>query len=207
MKGPRTRARILDRAIPIAARDGLEGLTIGTLAVELDLSKSGLFAHFRSKEDLKLSVLHAAARRFAGTVARPVMSASPGVPRLRALFTHWIAWARPPISPSGCIFLAAALEVDDRPGPVRDFLKKIHTDWFAAIASYVSEAQARGGFRSDLDPAQFAFDLFGIMTSWHHRSRLLDDPRALTFAEAAFERLLTDAHPRTSNPELRMPNG
>lgn len=203
MKGSRTRARVLDRAIPIAARDGLAGLTIGSLAVELDLSKSGLFAHFRSKEDLKLSVLHAAARRFAETVARPAMASPPGVVRIRALFAHWIAWAEPPISPNGCIFLAAALEVDDRPGPVRDFLKKIHTDWLAAIASYVSEAQARGGFRSDLDPAQFAFDLFGIVTSWHHRSRLLDDPRALAFAHAAFERLLADAHARTPNPQPR----
>ncbi|MEO8450617.1 MAG: TetR/AcrR family transcriptional regulator [Gemmatimonadota bacterium] len=200
MKGPTTKSRILDRAIPIAAREGLDGLTIGSLAAALELSKSGLFAHFRSKEDLKLSVLHAAARRFAETVARPVLSASAGLPRLRALFTYWIRWALPPVSPNGCIFLAAALEVDDRPGPVRDYLKRIHTDWFAAIASYVVEAQNRGELRADLDPAQFAFDLFGIVTSWHHRSRLLDDPRATTFAQRAFERLLSGALPQLQTP-------
>jgi AcrR family transcriptional regulator len=199
MKGTRTRARIVDRAMRLASRDGLAGLTIGTLADELEMSKSGLFAHFRSKDELQRQVLEAAAEQFVETVVRPALAVPRGVPRIRALVEGWIAWGADAARlPGGCIFVAAAIELDDRPGPLRDYLVKTQRDWLATLARAADLAAREGHLRADLDREQFAFELYALMLGHQHHGRLLGDPRAVDRVKAAIERLLDDAAPARS---------
>ena len=121
-KGQRTRADILGQAVAVASEYGLEGLTIGSLADRLGMSKSGLFAHFGSKEDLQLETLKIARERFERVVFSPALATPRGLPRLRELFRRWLAWADDPAMPGGCVIIGATIEYDDRPGPVRDAL-------------------------------------------------------------------------------------
>lgn len=190
-KGTETRDRILDQAVRIASRDGLEGLTIGSLSSELKLSKSGLFAHFGSKDELQVQVLQAAVARFNETVARPALTAPRGEPRIRAFFENWLAWANDPRMPGGCIFVAASVELDDRPGPQRDVLAKAYGDRIAFLAKAARMAVEAGHFRADLDCEQFAFDIDCIALGFHYAKRLLLEPKAEQRARFAFERLLT----------------
>jgi AcrR family transcriptional regulator len=189
-KGAETRDRILDQAVRLASRDGLEGLSIGGLATELGLSKSGLFAHFGSKEELQLQVLQEAETRFREIVVQPALREPRGEPRLRAFFERWLDWDTGRSLPGGCVFVAAAVELDDRPGPLRDFLVQAQRDWFEALAKAARLAVEAGHFRPDLDAEQFAFHLYGIVLGYHHFKRLLRDPRAEERARAAFERLV-----------------
>jgi AcrR family transcriptional regulator len=190
-KGAQTRERIVSQAMRLASRDGLGGLTIGGLADELDMSKSGLFAHFRSKDELQLQVLQAAAARFVETVVRPALQAPRGVPRVRALLERWLAWdADSERLPGGCIFVAAAVELDDHPGSLRDYLAATQRAWLAALARAADIAVAEGHFRADLDREQFAFELYALMLGHHHQVRLLRDPRARERVRTAIERLL-----------------
>lgn len=190
-KGEQTQERIVERAWQLASRDGLGGVTIGGLAAELGLSKSGLFAHFRSKEELQLQVLQAAALRFKESVVHPALTAPLGEPRVRALFERWLAWAND--LPGGCIFIAGAVEFDDRPGPQRDFLVAAQESLLATLANAASRASTAGHFRPDLDPEQFAFELHSIILGYHHARRLLCDARATERACAAFDRLIRAA--------------
>jgi AcrR family transcriptional regulator len=192
-KGAETRERILDQAVRLASRDGLEGLTIGTLSTELGLSKSGLFAHFGSKDELQLQVLQATVQRFEETVIHPALSAHRGEPRIRAVFERWIAWENNPSMPGGCLLIAAAVEFDDRPGPQRDFLQEAHRRRFAFVAKGARMAVEAGHFRKDLDVEQFSFDVTAITLGYHHLHRMLRDPKADQRARAAFERLMADA--------------
>ena len=185
-KGQATREAILDHAIQLARRVGLEGLTIGRLADDLDLSKSGLFAHFRSKEALQVQVLDGAAERFVATVLRPALETRRGEPRLRALFEHWLEWEH---RPGGCVFVQAAVELDDREGPARDRLVQLQKDWLGAIATTARGAISEGDFKAGLDPVQFAHDLNAIILGYHHASRLLRDPDAERRARTSFETL------------------
>jgi len=189
-KGAETRDRILDQAVRIASREGLEGLTIGTLSAELGLSKSGLFAHFGSKEELQCQVLQAAADRFQEKVIRPAITAPRGEPRIRALFDRWLDWANRADMPGGCLLIAAAVELDDRPGPQRDHLVQAHRGRVAALAKACRIAIEAGHFRTDLDPEQFAFDFYSITLGYHDHNRLLRDPRSKERARSAFERLI-----------------
>ena len=193
-KGAETRDRIVEQAVRLASRDGLEGLTIGTLSAELGLSKSGLFAHFGSKDELQLQVLQAAAHRFEYGVIRPALTEPRGEPRIRALFDRWIDWINGQDMPGGCPLIAASAELDDRPGPLRDFLVQAHRARVAALAKAARIAQEAGHFRADLDLEQFAFDFYAITLGYHDSRRLLRDPRAETHARRAFERLLADCH-------------
>jgi AcrR family transcriptional regulator len=192
-KGEGTRERILDRALRLASRDGLDGLSIGVLANDLGLSKSGLFAHFGSKEDLQLAVLAEAATRFTDTVMRPAFRAPRGEPRIRRLFENWMGWIGDPATPGGCVMLAAATELDDQEGRPRDFLVGSQRQLVGSLAKAARMAVEEGHFAARLDADQFAFELYAMLLGCSHWKRLLRDPKAEARARAAFERLLAAA--------------
>jgi AcrR family transcriptional regulator len=189
-KGDLTRHTILERAFRLAARAGLEALTTGRLADDTGMSKSGLFAHFGAKEVLQTQVLGYAAECFVDGVIRPALKAPRGEPRLRALFNGWMRWAREAAGRGGCLFVGAATELDDKPGPVRDELVKQQRDWLHFIAGAVNIAIDEGQVRAVVDADQFAYELHGIMLGYYHASRLLKDPAAERRARRAFEALL-----------------
>jgi AcrR family transcriptional regulator len=197
-KGDLTRNTILRHATELASQVGLTGLTIGRLADDLSLSKSGLFAHFQSKEALQVQVLDYGAEQFIEAVVRPALSAPRGEPRLRALFERWLAWDN--TLAGGCVFVAASAELDDRPGPVRDRLVELQQQWFDVLALSFRKAAEAGDVAPDADAEQFAQDLYGILLAWHHRARLLADNGAEARARRAFEMLL--ASTRVSTPAL-----
>jgi len=188
-KGEQTRTLILNEAVAHASRVGLEGLSIGSLATRLNLSKSGLFAHFGSKEDLQLRTLKQAQALFRERVFSPALKEPRGLPRLRALFSNWLAWVEHDL-PGGCLMLAASVEYDDRPGAVRDLLVSGQRELRGAIVKAIRLAIDEGQLRPDTDPWQLAFELFGIVLATHHDRRLLDDTRSSGRAQDAFERLL-----------------
>jgi AcrR family transcriptional regulator len=189
-KGELTRQNILNCAVGLASQMGLEGLSIGSLASNLKLSKSGLFAHFQSKERLQIMVLDAAAQSFSDSVVRPAVKEERGLPRIRALFENWLGWANTR-GPGGCIFVAASAELDDRPGPVRDHLVKLQKEWLNVRIRIAMTGVEQGHFKSDLDCEQFAYDFYGIMLVYHHAARLLKDPKAEKRARRSFESLLS----------------
>ncbi len=189
-KGIATRSTILDRGLAMASTEGLEGLTIGELAKAVGMSKSGLFAHFASKEELQVAVLEAAVERFIATVVAPALRQPRGEPRVRALFGNWLAWEAAEFLPGGCPFIAAAQELDDKPGRLRDSLVASQRDWLEALATAARIAVEEGHFRRDLDTAQFAYELYSIILAYHHFRRLLRDPSTTERCRSAFEALL-----------------
>ena len=189
-KGLETREAILEAAVAEASKAGLEGLSIGGLAKKVAMSKSGLFAHFDSKEELQLQVLRKAAERFVETVLVPAVRRPRGLPRVRALFDNWLAWSRSNFLPGGCLFLATASELDDRPGPLRDFLVEAQRHWLDALATAARIARDEGHLRADLDVDQFAYEFFSIILAHHHFDRLLRDPDTDDRCRRAFEDLL-----------------
>jgi AcrR family transcriptional regulator len=191
-KGAVTRQAILHEGVEAAHRVGLGGLTIGELATASGMSKSGLFAHFRSKESLQLEVLGQARAEFIDTVVRPALNTPRGEPRVRELFARWLDCVTYRM-PGGCLFVKAATELDTQPGPVRDQLVRDHHDLFDTIAQIFRTGVAEGHFRADADPDQFAVDLDGVMLAFYHSHRLLDDPKAGPRARYAFEALLAAA--------------
>ncbi|MCA1580689.1 MAG: TetR/AcrR family transcriptional regulator [Acidobacteria bacterium] len=197
-KGEQTRDAILDHAMRLASKVGLAGLSIGRLAADLEMSKSGLFAHFQSKETLQVQVLDRAGALFAATVVRPALAAPRGERRLRALFERWLDWTKTAGLPGGCLFVTAAVELDDRPGPVRDRLVALQKEWLDVIARVARTGIPEGHFAGNLDPDQLAHDLYAVMLGYHHAARLLRDPRAADRARAGFESLLTATRARRS---------
>lgn len=189
-KGDETRETILRRAVDLASRVGLSGLSIGRLAQELDLSKSGLFSHFHSKEALQLQVLEYGATRFVESVVRPALRAPRGVRRVETLFDLWRAWSGSDPSSGGCFFVAMASELDDRPGPSRDLLVQLQRRWMEFLADLARSVVREGQFRPETDPEQFAHDLYGVLLSYHHASRLLGDPAAEERARRALAALV-----------------
>lgn len=194
-KGEETRLAVLDQAVEVARRVGLSGLTIGSLAEQAQLSKSGLFGHFHSKEALQLQVLGRARERFEDEVARPVLRVPRGEPRVRELVDRWLRWDA---APGGCPFVAAASEFDDQPGAVRDRLVRDQRDLFDMITTVFRTGVAEGQFRADADADQFAQDLYGVMLACHHATRLLGDGHAEHRARRAVEALLAGARTRAS---------
>jgi len=188
-KGQDTKAAILDEAVGIASEVGFTGLTIGQLAERTGMSKSGLFAHFRSKEALQLETLARARERLTDVVVRPTLATPRGVKRVRALFDLWLLWATEVLE-GGCIFVTGAIEYDDRPGPVRDALVQGERDWTELIVTVAGTAVSEGDFRADLDTEQFAFQVQALMYGFHHASRLMHDPKALERTRIAFDQLL-----------------
>lgn len=169
-------------------------MTIGTLADLMNMSKSGLFAHFGSKESLQLATLRHAREHFVDLVIRPALAAPRGEPRVRALFENWLEWDTNAL-PGGCLFVAAAAEFDDQPGAVRDELVRNQVDLGETIARIFRSGIAEGHFRQDTDPEQFAFDMHGILLTFHQHSRLLGDPLAAQRARRALDTLLDAARP------------
>lgn len=193
-KGERTRKEILDHAFALAAEVGLEALSLGMLAASSGLSKSGLFAHFKSKEALQIGVIDEAVDRFSAIVLRPAVAQPRGEPRMRALFERYLLW-KFDHNPAGCIFVALSHEYDDRPGPVRDRLVEVLRDWHDTIRRVARAAIEQGDFREDLDLDLFSFEFQGIGMAHHHMLRLLEDPHTLQLTHAAFEGLLERSRP------------
>lgn len=188
-KGEETKAAILDQAVAIASEVGFTGLTIGQLAERTQMSKSGLFAHFKSKEVLQLETLQRARERFTDMVVRPALTTPRGVKRVQVLVERWLDWATDGLQ-GGCIFVASAVEYDDRPGPMRDAVVQNERDWLDTIATVAGTAVAEGDFRADLDTEQFAFTVQGLMLSYHQAKRLLGDPKALEHVRQALDDLI-----------------
>lgn len=190
-KGEKTRDTILNDAVSLASQVGLEGLSIGALATRSGMSKSGLFAHFGSKEDLQLATLSRAEGLFQQRVFTPAMESRQGLTRLRALLDHWLRWVDGSEDlPGGCLLFSAASEYDDRPGPIRDRLAEGQRELRGAIAKSVRAAIDAGEIGATTDPWQFTFELYGVILAAYHERRLLNDPRAAERARRAFERIV-----------------
>jgi AcrR family transcriptional regulator len=185
-RGQRTHREILGTAVEVGSREGLEALTIGRLAASAGVSKSGLFAHFGSKEGLQLATVDAARRIYVSEVIEPAMAAEQGLPRLRATLAAWLEYFRRDVFPGGCFLQAASLEFDGRPGPVRDRVGEVMGEWLAWLAELARQAGVPAGGAAE----QLAFELnaVGLATNWQRQ--LMRDDRALVHAEAAFARLL-----------------
>jgi AcrR family transcriptional regulator len=189
-KGEETRDRIVRHALELSSTDGLEGISIGVLASDLGLSKSGLFAHFGSKEELQVAILQRVAQRFEYEVLLPAFRAPRGEPRIRRVFDRWMDWMSD-AAQGGCPFVAASFELDDKvDSRPRDYLVTVQRMLLTTLARAAQIAKEEGHFRSDLDTEQFAFDLDGIMLSYSHWKRLLRDAKAEARARAGFEALL-----------------
>jgi AcrR family transcriptional regulator len=192
-KGEETKRAIVDQALELVSTVGLDKLTIGALANATGMSKSGLFAHFNSKEQLQLQVLEEARQRFVDVVVRPALKQPRGEARLRAIFERTLKqWEE--ALPGGCIFHAVAAELDDQPGPARDYLVEIQKEQRAMLERATRMAIETGELRDDLDIDQFVFELVSISGAYHHFGRLLGDPEAQKYARRAFESLLARAH-------------
>ncbi|MGE0550316.1 MAG: TetR/AcrR family transcriptional regulator [Kofleriaceae bacterium] len=191
-KGDETRQAILARAFELASVEGVTGLSIGRLAEATGLSKSGLFAHFGSKEALEIAVVEEAGRQFIQDVMVPALREPRGEPRVRALFERWLTWGQ---RPGGCFFVGASAELDDRPGPQRDALAQACKDWIDELSKAARIAISEGHFRSTLDPDQFAFELYGLMLGTHMFVRFLRDPASHERTRHAFERMIAAARP------------
>lgn len=192
-KGAATKDRIIESALRTASVEGLEGISLGRLASDVGMSKSGLFAHFQSKEELQLDVLEAASNRFVDVVIRPAMQEPRGEPRVRSLFEHWLVWERHESLPGGCVFMHAAAELDDRPGPARDALVQWQRQWLDFLAKAASQGVDEGHFRAELDPGRFAFQELGLVLGYYHARRLLGDPHAEEHVRHSFDALVTAA--------------
>ena len=182
-KAANTRSAILDRAVDLASSDGLEGLTIGRLAGELDMSKSGLFAHFGSKEDLQLATVEAASRRFIEGVILPAQEAEEGAARLRDYCERYVDHLERSVFPGGCFWAAAAAEFDDRPGPVRDAIRAGVAGWTGELANQARKAGVE-------EPEQLAFEIYSVGLGANATSRLLGDDAVFDRVRATIERLL-----------------
>jgi AcrR family transcriptional regulator len=181
---PSTREAILERAVDLASTDGLEGLTIGRLATDMGLSKSGLFGHFGSKEELQLATVEHAARRFVSQVVEPVYRATPeGPERLRTLVNRYLDHMADEVFPGGCFWAAASAEFDGRPGPVRDAVKNGTAAWLSELERQAEAAGAE-------DPRQLAFELHSLAAGANQRFQLFGDRDAFDQARRGIERLL-----------------
>ena len=172
-RGDRTRRVVLAKAVDVASVEGLEGLSIGRLATELSISKSGLIAHFGTKEELQLRTIRAARAIFVQTVIEPAQATPPGLARLQALLDAWVEYSRDRRFPGGCFFARAAHEYAARPGPVRDALATVDEEWLALITETITQAQDAGEVRPEVDAELLAFDLTAALDSANLRSLLM----------------------------------
>jgi AcrR family transcriptional regulator len=208
-KGQQTKAVIIDAALNLAAQIGLEGLSIGAIAEVTQMSKSGVFAHFGSREELQISVVREYHARFEQEVFYPALTAPRGLPRLRALFDNWMKRTSTEID-SGCIYISGAVEFDDRPGPVRDALAESVNIWLAAMLRAVEQAKEEGHLRADADAQQIAFEIHALILALHYEARFLRNPESMKRANAGFANIIArssapDAElaARTAKPKLK----
>ena len=193
-KGQQTRAAIVDAALGMASHIGLEGLSIGALAQVMAMSKSGVFAHFGARDELQIAVIREYHARFERDVFYPAMAAPRGLPRLRALFEHWLRRVSEELD-SGCIYIGGAVEFDDRPGPVRDALVAMVRAWQAALERSIRQAIAEQHLRADTDVRQVLFEMHGLILALHHDARFLREPGVLDRARNGFARLIDHHQP------------
>ena len=189
-KGQKTRTAILDQALALASQTGLAGLTIGTLAERSGLSKSGLFAHFGSKEGLQLAVIRGVRQLYSDLVFKPAMQQPAGLPRLRAIVENWLEWTRSARLPGGCIMTAAAYEFDDCPGPVKELISQSLRELRKTLARSVRMAVEAGQLHPATDAEQLAFEICAVYAGAQLDARLFGDALAHTRALLAFENLL-----------------
>ncbi|MDZ7813707.1 MAG: TetR/AcrR family transcriptional regulator [Ideonella sp.] len=202
-KGQQTRAAILEAALGLASHMGLEGLSIGALAEVTGMSKSGVFAHFGSREELQISVIREYHTKFEEDVFFPAIREKRGLPRVTALFENWVKRVTVEID-SGCIYISGAVEFDDRPGPVRDALASMVKAWQAALARAILQAIDAGDLQADTDPDQLLFELHGLILALHHDARFLRNPGAVERARRAFARTIRDyAEPAPASTVVR----
>ena len=192
-KGAETRAYILTQAISMAGILGLEGLTIGRLATQTGMSKSGLFGHFGSKEALQFAVLETIAKDFSLKVISPALKEPTGETRLRKLFSNWMEWANDEKQEGGCRLMGASVELNARPGELRDYLAEQQIEWIDCIRRMAQKAVSESIFRAGLDTRQFAFEFHSIGLGLNFSLRLLRDPAALSRSQVAFDSLIQKA--------------
>ncbi len=198
-KGEQTRAAILDVALELASRNGLEGLTIGLLADRMNMSKSGVFAHFGSREDLQMEVLKLYHHRFEQEVFFPSVKEPRGLPRLESMFARWVKRVSVEIA-SGCIYISGAVEYDDRPGPIREALVAMVRAWQGALLRAVQQSIDVGALQAGTDPQQLVYEMYGLILALHHDARFLRVPGALERANRGFVRLIENyRNPTQSN--------
>ena len=189
-KGLQTKAVIVDAALALAAQIGLEGLSIGAVAELTKMSKSGVFAHFGSREELQISVVREYHARFEQEVFFSAVKAERGLPRLRAMFANWMKRTSAEID-SGCIYISGASEFDDRPGPVRDALVESVSIWQAAVLRAIVLAKAEGHLKADADERQMAFEIHGLILALHYEARFLRVPGSIDRANTGFDNILS----------------
>ena len=194
-KGAETRVSILTQAISMAGILGLEGLTIGRLATQTGMSKSGLFGHFGSKEALQFAVLETIAKDFSLKVISPALKEPTGETRLRKLFSNWMEWANDEKQEGGCRLMGASVELNARPGELRDYLAEQQIEWIDCIRRMAQKAVSESIFRAGLDTRQFAFEFHSIGLGLNFSLRLLRDPAALSRSQVAFDSLIQKAKP------------
>ncbi len=187
-KGENTKLIVLEAGLDMASQLGLECVTIGNLAKTTNLSKSGLFAHFQSKENLQVEILNFAAQLFSEGVIFPALKIKAGIPRIRALVDNWIQWTSE--LTGGCIFVSASADFSDRPGRVREVLLHQQEEWINCLRRIARSAVEAGDFRQDIDDDQFAFDLYSLLLGFHLYYKLLDDAETKKHEETALIRLL-----------------
>ena len=188
-KGQQTKAAIVDAALGLATQIGLEGLSIGALAEVMHMSKSGVFAHFGSREELQISVVREYHVRFEEEVFYPALQKPKGMPRLKALFQNWMNRTSVEID-SGCLYISGAVEFDDRPGPVRDALADSVKTWLSAMYRAVVQAKEAGHLASDADEQQVAFEIHGLILALHYEARFLKTPGSVQRANTGFTNIL-----------------
>jgi len=188
-KGQQTKAAIIDAALGLATHIGLEGLSIGALADVTGMSKSGVFAHFGSREELQISVVREYHQRFEQEVFYPAMAEERGLPRLRALFANWMQRTSMEID-SGCIYISGAVEFDDREGPVRDALAGSVLTWMAAMKRAIQQCKECGQLQAGVDEEQMLFEIHGLILALHYEARFLKTPGSIGRATTGFDNIL-----------------
>ncbi|MFI6153841.1 TetR/AcrR family transcriptional regulator [Kitasatospora sp. NPDC051170] len=202
LRGEETRRAVLRRAVEIASVEGLEALSIGRLATDLGLSKSGVFAGFGSKEELQLATVRAARRIFADAVVAPVADTPPGLAHARALCESWLAYSRARIFPGGCFFYEVTAEFDARPGTIRDALAACSREWHETVTATLAEARATGGLRPDTDLGDLAFALVSVLETANSQAVLHEEDTPYQRAERLLLRLLRAEATDPADPAL-----